>query len=222
MALTDNLVSYWKLDGNSNDSKGSNNGADTAISYSVANGKIIQGAGFNGTSSLITITQSASINLDTPFSYNVWLKTTQVTTGDLMFKIATNGYSMGIYNVDQKLFFYAASGAANELVSGGGAAVNDGIFHMATFVSESATSRKIYLDGSLVKTGVVNIAGSLSSTANMLIGSNGTGEYWNGAIDEPGWWSRALNASEVSSLYAGGSGISYPFSSGIILSNDLI
>jgi len=33
MALTDNLISYWKLDGNSTDSVGSNNGTDTSVSY---------------------------------------------------------------------------------------------------------------------------------------------------------------------------------------------
>ena len=48
-----NLVSYWKLDGNSNDSKGSNNGTDTGMSYSAG---LFDSAGvFNGSSSNINI-----------------------------------------------------------------------------------------------------------------------------------------------------------------------
>ena len=59
MALRDNIVAYYKLDGNSNDSVGTNNGTDTAITYSVANGKINQGAGYNGSTSKITISNTS-------------------------------------------------------------------------------------------------------------------------------------------------------------------
>lgn len=51
MALTDNLISYYKLDSNSNDSVGTNNGTDTSVSY-VA-GKIGNAASFNGSTSTI-------------------------------------------------------------------------------------------------------------------------------------------------------------------------
>lgn len=49
-----NLVALWQLNGNSTDTSGAGlNGTDTTITYSQANGKIGQGAGFNGTSSYI-------------------------------------------------------------------------------------------------------------------------------------------------------------------------
>ena len=48
------IKGYWKLNGNSNDYSGNaNNGTDTGITYSQANGRIGQGAGFNGSSSRI-------------------------------------------------------------------------------------------------------------------------------------------------------------------------
>ena len=49
MALTDNLISYWKFEGNSNDSIGANNGTDTTVSYNSSYGKIGQGVNTNGT-----------------------------------------------------------------------------------------------------------------------------------------------------------------------------
>jgi hypothetical protein len=51
-----NTKGLWHLNGNSNDSSGnSNNGTDTDITYSLANGKFGQGAGFNGTTSKIGV-----------------------------------------------------------------------------------------------------------------------------------------------------------------------
>lgn len=56
------IKGYWKLNGNSNDYSGNGyNGTDTAITYSQANGRLGQGAGFNGSSSKITTTYSSSI-----------------------------------------------------------------------------------------------------------------------------------------------------------------
>ena len=56
------LVLGMHLNGNSTDYSGNNNhGTDTAITYSTANGKFGQGAGFNGSSSKIVV-PNASIN----------------------------------------------------------------------------------------------------------------------------------------------------------------
>ena len=74
MALTDNLVSYYKLDGNSTDIVGAKNGTDTSITYSIDNGKIVQGAGFNGSSSKIDV--SLPLNLNNNFTINLWMKYT--------------------------------------------------------------------------------------------------------------------------------------------------
>jgi hypothetical protein len=62
------------LNGNSTDSSGNgNNGTDTNITYSLANGKFGQGAGFNsaGTSKIITSAYSQSGGVAT---WIVWLK----------------------------------------------------------------------------------------------------------------------------------------------------
>jgi len=80
MALTDNLVAYYKLDGNSNDSVGSNNGSDTGITYSLANGKIDQGAGFSD-NDLIVIANSGQFNFDgLPFTISMWIYPTSFST----------------------------------------------------------------------------------------------------------------------------------------------
>lgn len=80
MALIDlknSLVASYNLDGNSVDNKNANNGTDTAITYNSSNGKIIQGAGFNGTTSFISIPNNSVFNFgngisDVPFTVEGW------------------------------------------------------------------------------------------------------------------------------------------------------
>ena len=73
---SNNLLAYWKLDGNSNAATSSFNGSDTSITYSSGNGIINQGAGFNGSSSKITLgTGSLSINHSSgDYTVSAWIK----------------------------------------------------------------------------------------------------------------------------------------------------
>src|SRR5918911_70792 len=70
--LTTSLVSYWKLDGNSSDFYGSNSGSDTNMSYTT--GKVGNAASFNGSSSVITVSDNASLNFTTAISFATWVK----------------------------------------------------------------------------------------------------------------------------------------------------
>ena len=73
-----NIISRWKLNGNSLDEKGLNNGTDSNISY--VTGKIGQGASFNGSSSKIGIGNNASI---------------QISTGAISLLVKTSGAGSG-------------------------------------------------------------------------------------------------------------------------------
>src|ERR1051326_1866471 len=80
------LVSYWRFEGNSNDSKGSNNGSDTSITYSSGNGNFGQGAGFNGSSSKIVITDNSSLHLLSAFTILGWIKASGTLNGNGIFQ----------------------------------------------------------------------------------------------------------------------------------------
>ena len=107
MALTDNLVSYWKLDGNSNDSVGSNNGSDTNITYGTSYGKINQGALFNGTSSKI-LTNYQPTYADTTIAG--WIKTTMTGRGQFFGNTPHSGTDFLVMEIGQstagKIYFY--------------------------------------------------------------------------------------------------------------------
>ena len=75
MAITDNLVGYWKMEWNAKDSSGNNNhGADTFQSYS--SGKIWQSLVVNAnTSAKVFIPYSSSLSIGGYVSVNCWINT---------------------------------------------------------------------------------------------------------------------------------------------------
>jgi len=85
-------VGLWLLNGNSNDSSGGGfNGADTDITYSLANGKFGQGAGFNGSTSKIIISTAAGspMRQTAYLTYLVWAKL--ANGGATKMGVASNG-----------------------------------------------------------------------------------------------------------------------------------
>ena len=66
--LTTGLVSYWNMEGNSNDFYGSNNGTEYFRFLRTSYGKVNQGASFNGSTSYIAIPK----NSGTYPTGNVW------------------------------------------------------------------------------------------------------------------------------------------------------
>ena len=211
MALIDGLVFYTRLEGNSNDLKGSNNGTDTAITYSVANGKIGQGAGFNGTTSIISFGNTGIPTGNAPRTVAVWGKTTQATNGSF-FAItpATNivGTQYDIFILSGKNYF---SGYGADL--SGTVTINDGAWHFLVATYDGTTLR-LYTDGSPDGSAAL----TLNTTATIVnMGGVQNSPTLVGTVDEVAIWSRALSATEVSQLYNGGAGLTYPFSNASFL-----
>ena len=72
-------------------------------------------------------------------------------------------------------------------------------------------NRKIYVDGVLVKNIDIGLAGYVANAAGApMIGNNPQSptRYWDGMIDDVGYWSRALSEQEVLAIYNNGAGAS--------------
>ena len=207
MSLTDNLVAYYKLDGNSNDSVGSNNGTDTSITYGSSYGKINQGASFNGSSSYINTGSGYGISGSGSFTMSAWIKGSVISSNHCIAGFGTGTTGRGItFDVrSSKIYadFYATTSVS------GTTTLSTGTWYFATLTYDG-TNMRLYLNGSLEAT-------SSAITANVLIGSQiigrafwTSGNFFNGYLDEIGIWSRALSADEVSQLYNSGRGNAYP------------
>lgn len=217
MALGTNLISYYKLDGNSNDAVGSNNGTDTAITYNTANGKINQGAGFNGTTSKIVIADASSLKPTGNFSISAWVKSGYSGINMCIFQSFADagsvfaGIFLGITTGHVQFFLGDNAGHAPQFNVG---AVTDGNWHflVATY---DGTNMNIYIDAG-TPTQLANTYNPAYQATNYIrLGcGNFTGtdnSFTNGSIDEVGIWSRALTSGEVTSLWNGGAGLAYPF-----------
>ncbi len=181
-------TAYYKFQGNSNDEQGSHNGTDTDITYSTGNGRFNQGAGFNGSTSKIQVSnpddfKTSSTNI---FTMGCWFKTS--TTGTTMTLFAsedtssTNSLLMMIHP-DKGLSAYSDVTnwiSSNENLN---AAHCDGNWHFGVIVYNGRLW-KVYVDGELIAK-KVDSAPSDGGTRSVIIGQRTSGiQQFNGSLDE--------------------------------------
>lgn len=213
MALTTNLVSYWKFDNSGADAVGANTATVTNASY--VTGKINQGVSMDGSTSTIQIGTSnlVATTAGQAISFNLWVNSNTASTA-LAYKQTYNlkdGFGW-VWSWGDGSFY----GTARFRDSGGtyytntSTNISTGTLHMLTGIYDG-TNLVTYVDGA--STGTNNI-GSLvrySAGTGNYIGNNSSGsDMFNGIVDEAGLWSRALTSAEVTQLYNGGAGLPYP------------
>ncbi|MEZ2146365.1 LamG-like jellyroll fold domain-containing protein [Bradyrhizobium sp. DN5] len=140
-------VAYWKLDGNSQDSAGTNNGSNTNINYSTNQGVVNQGAAFNGTSSHIDIAGPLSGMVNT--SVSAWIKTSAASATMFIASQRDSDNSTGqwIFYLDHgRLVFSAENGGQGNGGEGNSNSIADGNWHHVG-VSQSGNFYTFYLDG---------------------------------------------------------------------------
>lgn len=207
------LVSYWRFEGNSNDSKGSNNGTDTSINYSTNNGVFNQGAGFTAGSSMITVGTDSSLNCSTAITISMWVRPTTFSAGAKALYFRGNAAFTSYLDLRQKSnagnleYITAVGGTETDWATDASHLVAGGWTHVAV-VHTSGNEPVIYINGYSVS--ITKTFGSGTSLPNVASGLAGFGEEidtvkeYGGAIDDAAIFSRALSASEVLSIFLEG------------------
>lgn len=193
------LVSYYKLESNSNDSQGSNNGTDTSVTY--ASGKVSNAAVYNGTTSKTIIGNPANLQLNTG-SISCWIKTSSAGSSYRSIFGKTDAYNM--FLVDGVLIVYNWGSYGGSGAKSTGVNLNDGLWHHLVFVFESGTANNfIYLDGVLILTFSMSVS---NQSNNVCIGSSNSSQYLNGLIDEANVYNVKLTQNQIDILYNLGTG----------------
>ena len=222
MALTDNILAYYKFD------ESSGNPVDTIGSYNLTNNgstgystaKINNGIDFGTSNS----SKYLSATLFDPDSYNsglsfaFWIKfnTTPAADNDVFsFTDAGWGGCFARFRSSNVVDFRFGNGVSSD---GGTTSYtgSSGVFNAGNWLHiamvHNATSNTYYINGVQVAqrtTGTITLA---NNGTGFNIGRNIAGvNYTNAVMDEFGIWSRALTADEVSELYNSGAGLQYPF-----------
>lgn len=216
MSLLNGLVSYYKLDGNSNDSLGVNNGVDTDITY-VA-GKIKQAASFNGSTSIIDINANVALSPNV-FTLAVWAYPTGFP-GTLGNEFIANGLypsqkfqwrarTSSMTYPQQVEFGYGDGTSWVSFISSQVLPLNTWSYCILVY---DALLAKVYFNGNFVDS--LTMPSPPAATTNNIVtigGEDSAATCFQGYLDETSIWNRALSQREITQLWNGGRGLSYPF-----------
>ena len=182
-------TAYYKLDGDAADSSGNGyNGNDSNVTWQ--NGRFGQAAVFNGSSSYISGTVSATATT----SFSMWVKINDTSSSQFIQVFDNNNFAIFIYS--GKLNIQYASGSNSNGVAWTISNASSWNHIAGTFTSSSST---LYVNG-VQKTESMN--NWVNAESVPYIGNrNALDGYFNGEIDQVRIFSSALTSSQVTQLY---------------------
>ncbi len=219
------LVSWYRLNENANDETGTNNGAAYNGAVTTTSGKFNNAYSFTDNRSYIDLGQSPTLSFKntTDFTIMAWIypvgNSWTSSSGAIFSKFqALNNkreYYVDIVNSGKKIAWNSlpnsSSSTPSSLTSTSAISLSSWTFITFTGMRNPSANKhdiKIYINGILDATGQTNYTCSLSYClgTNAYIGgivsSTSTPDrVFNGAIDEVMVFSRALNSSEITTIY---------------------
>jgi len=216
MSLTDNLIAYWKFDESSGDAADSSGNSKTLTNNNTVaygTGKINNAADLEASSSEYFSISNGTYFDVTSGSINCWINRESTGTAQRIISTYTNTGEGGFtFNITATNKLQAFFGEGNQAVTGGTDLTTTGSFaYMVTFTWTTAR-KDIYINATS--------EGSNTNAETMTAGETTVSvgrdqkfavDYFDGLIDEMGFWSRALTSTEVTQLYNSGAGLAYPF-----------
>lgn len=233
--LLNNLIAYYKLDSNSNDSLSTYNATPTAISY--VSGKIGNCASLNGSTSVITIPDANAFTFnngvtDTPFHISFWAKSTSWIGNRGIISKGLNAddntsewnvFAQGGRDFFIKLKNKNTGGAYIGILidvrfQNGGNPLTSEVWYKFDITydgSQTSAGIKLYLNNVECTTRTNFSSGTYvgmgNTTRPVTIGNNAGQFFFSGEFDEVGFWSRVLTSTERASLFNLGIGNTHPF-----------
>ncbi|PWU11251.1 MAG: hypothetical protein C5B50_23740 [Verrucomicrobia bacterium] len=200
------MVGWWQGEGNPVDVVGGNNGMLLGgVSFGPA--MVYQGFVSDGNSgSYVQLANTPALQVQS-FTIEAWVQRASATvstagpTGGNIFGYGPGGYNLGMYN-DGRLSLTKVN---NSEVTTAALVTDTNFHHLA--VTKTGTSVVFYVDGVAYPVAAYDPGFTFSSTPTIgaaLGAFLGNYNFW-GAIDELGFYNRALSASEIYSIYAAGS-----------------
>ena len=218
MAIGDNLISFWELESDGIDSKGTDTltvvGSPTFPAGAVGNG-----VSLNGSSQYLHHASDSSLQLGgTACSIAFWLKAGATGAYQYMVGKWDEGGStleylvyIGIDNFIK--FLVSPDGSATGLgnVTGADATITSGFWYFIAATYDLSTLKISVNDGTVYSTSYAG--GIFNGSVDFALGAGYVSGvptfYTTGILDQVGLWKRVLSAGDITWLYNAGAGRSY-------------
>ena len=201
-SLIPGLVSWWKFDGSVIDYGVGNDGTNNGASFD--DGKVNQGLKFDGVNDYVEILNSgdlepSDVTISMWFYADSWLGTIALIEKRTM---STNGYILFYHNGKLNVDW---GGSANRwAIAGYAPPINEWTHIVYTFDNAASPKAKLYVNGDTQNPFTSDLGNSLKvvSGGKLRIGSDSIGGYYfDGLIDEPVIYNKALTDWEILQLY---------------------
>lgn len=225
--LNTGLVSYYTFENTTNvtDSLGFNNATGIGTTFTSTNGIIGNARNFTG-AGLSYVNFSKNWTGNETMSVFFWTKTNNQT---LMSPIGqlnntlTKGWAFGLnQNTTGTSPNNISLTVTNSYITASGASglTNNSYHFVGAVINVTSGFYTIYYDGVAIlnTTGLTNIdTGGDGATFGKRYTTLSTHPY-QGLLDEVGIWRRTLSQTEITQLYNGGLGLTYPFTNNLTIS----
>lgn len=198
---TTDLVGWWPFSGNANDISGNGNDANNfnAVLTTDMMGNEDSAYYFNGTNAYLKVdTPSFTISPEESFSFSIWIKKEASTGVSLMIGSSTANNFITLLGGDESTSF-GTNKQASSWVWCNTPHTLDNWDHYACIYDQGAMI--LYKNGEEAATAEFGYTNTNSSNLPLFIGKDINTSYFNGAIDDIAFWSRAITPDEVLALY---------------------
>lgn len=206
MALTDNLLAFYKLS-DLTDSSGNNRTLTNNGNVSFASGKIGNAAVFDG-ANWLQAASTPSFNFGSgDFTINAWFYLTS-DPSDFFIVSARNNNGLflgsGYPQPGTKQIGWGRVEVAWDYYVAYELSLNQW-YHIA--LTRNGTDMKMFVNGNQVGETITNSELYDLGLGDLSIGAQNSNYFLNGQIDAVGIWNRALSDAEVAALYNNGAGL---------------
>ena len=228
MALTDNLVSYWKLDetsGNASDSTANVKTLTNVGTVTYAAAKINNGADFGTANTTMYLTRTGYVVPDGACSFSFWVKQrTEIASGTQTYILSGSESTSFRLDYDynagsRRLQLTRVRNNLTNVTTNYTVTLGTAAFYHVVGVYDASTIT-LYVNG----VNVSSTAATLNGTTNWSPGggyfsigalrdsNDGTiSQYASAYIDEVAMYSRGITSTEAMNLYNSGFANAYPF-----------
>ncbi len=209
--LPSGCVAWWRGESNGLDCINTNHGSISGgIGY--ADGMVGQAFSFDGTTAELQVAPSMSLDIGggAGMTFETWIRVDAF--GNMPIFLWAPGTSVASPRILLAQSWYGGCGDGNlgvELVgpyfcSAGGTFQTNTFYHLALTYDRASGQAYVYRNAQVIGTlsvGQIN----LPTTYPIFLGGSSYGFNFNGLIDEPALYSRALSSSEIAAIYQAGS-----------------